>query len=68
MKIEALSRNAVSTHATAVAEVCRSRWISGSAGATRDCSRAYVAAAEREDAEGEAVVLAVRSVAGNVNR
>ena len=43
VKIEALSRNAVSTHATAVGEVCRSRWISGSAGATSDCSSAYVA-------------------------
>ena len=43
VKIEALSRKAVSTQATAVAEVCRSRWISGSAGATRDCRRAYVA-------------------------
>jgi hypothetical protein len=39
--IEALSRYAVRTQLTASTEVCRACWMSGSAGATSDCSSAY---------------------------
>ena len=38
--IDALNRYAVNTQLTPVTEVCRSRWMSGSAGATSDCSSA----------------------------
>ena len=39
--IDALSRYAVSTQLTEFSEVCSACWISGSAGATSDCSSAY---------------------------
>jgi hypothetical protein len=37
---EALKRYAVSTQPTALSDVCREFWISGSAGTTNDCRRA----------------------------
>ena len=39
--IDALSRYAVSTQLTELTDVWRACWISGSAGATSDCSNAY---------------------------
>ena len=44
--IDALSRYAVKIHAAAVGVAPRSRWITGSAGATSDCSSAYDAPAD----------------------
>jgi hypothetical protein len=38
--IAAVSRNAVMTHADAVADACSVRWMWGTAGVTLDCSSA----------------------------
>ena len=38
---EALKRYDVSTQLTELSDVCNACWISGSAGATRDCNNAY---------------------------
>jgi hypothetical protein len=49
--IEALSRYAVSTQLTESTEACSACWMSGSAGATRDCSSAYEIAASASSAK-----------------